>query len=102
MYHISDREGERLELLRQLAIIGTNPEAHFDAICRVLRRVFDAPIALVSLVEHDRVWFKAACGLAIESAPRDIMFCGYAILSDDALIVEDLSLKTCGSETTGS
>ncbi|WP_053081828.1 EAL domain-containing protein [Methylobacterium aquaticum] len=91
MNHMLDREGERLEPLHRLAAVGTEPEAQFDAICRVLRRVFDAPIALVSLVEHDRVWFKAQCGLEVENAPRDVAVCAHTILSDDVLVVEDLT-----------
>ncbi|MGF3027138.1 EAL domain-containing protein [Methylobacterium aquaticum] len=86
-----DREGERLEAVHRLAAVGTGPEAQFDAICRVLRRIFDAPIALVSVVEHDRVWYKAKCGLEVEDAPRDVAVCAHTILSDDVLIVEDLA-----------
>lgn len=89
-----DREGERLEAVYRLAAVGTGPEAQFDAICRVLRRIFDAPIALVSVVEHDRVWYKAKCGLEVENAPRDVAVCAHTILSDDVLIVEDLARDT--------
>lgn len=91
MYAVSEREGERLDVLRELAIVGIQPEAHFEAICRVLCRIFDAPIALVSLVERDQVWFRAKCGVAAESAPRDIAFCSHTILSDDVVLVEDLA-----------
>jgi diguanylate cyclase (GGDEF)-like protein len=61
----------------------------FDRVTRTARRVFDAPIASISLVERDRQWFKSCLGLTVRESPRDISFCGHAILQDEALIVED-------------
>jgi PAS domain S-box-containing protein len=82
-------DSDRLHALRALAIVGTDPEPHFDAVCHIARALFQVPIALVSLVEEDRQWFKARCGLSSEGTPREIAFCGHTILSDEVLVVED-------------
>ena len=82
-------EAERLAALRDLRILDTAPEAHFDAVCSTAAALFSVPIALISLIENDRQWFKAKCGLAADGTSRDVAFCAYAILSDDVLVVED-------------
>ena len=82
-------EVERLAALRDLRIVDTQPEAHFDAVCRTAALLFSVPIALVSFIESDRQWFKAKCGIAVDGTSRDAAFCSYAILSDDVLVVED-------------
>lgn len=89
MFPVASNEEARLATLRDLAIVGTQPEPHFDAVCRLARSVFSVPIALISLVEEDRQWFKAKCGLDVDGTPRDVAFCNYTILSDAAVIVED-------------
>ncbi|SEL28828.1 diguanylate cyclase (GGDEF) domain-containing protein [Roseateles sp. YR242] len=82
-------ENVRLATLRVLQILDTGPDERFDRITRMAKRIFQVPIALVSLVDADRQWFKSAQGLAIFETPRDISFCGHAILSDDILLVPD-------------
>lgn len=82
-------EAERLTALRELRILDTVPEAHFDVVCSTAAALFSVPIALISFMESDRQWFKAKCGLAVDGTSRDIAFCAYAILSDETLIVED-------------
>ena len=82
-------EGERLAALRDLRILDTSPEAHFDAVCRNATALFSVPIALISFIESDRQWFKAKCGIAADGTSRDVAFCTYAILNDDVLVVED-------------
>ena len=84
-------EADRLTALRNLAVIDTPNEAHFDAVCRLARDLFAVPIALVSLVEEDRQWFKAKCGTDLDGTERSIAFCNYTILSDDVLVVEDVT-----------
>lgn len=85
-------EAERLEALRSLRILDTPPEPHFDAVCRTAQSLFGVPIALVSLVEEDRQWLKAKCGVDVESTSRDVAFCHHTILGDDVLVVEDAAL----------
>ena len=79
----------RLETLRNLKILDTNPEERFDRVTRLARRIFGTPIALVSLVDTDRQWFKSRQGLDAVETPRDISFCGHAILSDEIMVVND-------------
>ena len=82
-------EAERLAALRELLILDTPPEERFDRIVRFAADEFDVPIALVSLVDADRQWFKARVGLDACSTSRDAAFCGYAILDPQVLVVED-------------
>ncbi|HFQ5077004.1 TPA: diguanylate cyclase [Vibrio vulnificus] len=87
-----DNEPQRIADLHSLHILDTAAEERFDRVTRIARRLFDVPIALVSLVDEDRQWFKSCFGLNVSETPRDISFCGHAILGTDALIVEDASL----------
>lgn len=82
-------EPKRLEALRALQILDTAPEERFDRLTRLARRVFDVPIALVSLVDKDRQWFKSKVGLDACETSRDISFCGHAILDDKVFVVSD-------------
>ena len=79
----------RLETLRNLKILDTNPEERFDRVTRLARRVFGTPIALVSLVDAERQWFKSRQGLDATETPRDISFCGHAVLEDETMVVSD-------------
>ncbi|MDA0709307.1 MAG: response regulator [bacterium] len=84
---IPENEPERLKSLHDLGVLDTSPEERFDRITRIATRVFDVPIALVSLVDSNRQWFKSCQGLDVSETPRDISFCGHAIHFDDSLIV---------------
>jgi adenylate cyclase len=86
------REEDRLESLRRLGILDTPPEERFDRIVRLAARIFQVPIAYISLVEDDRQWLKARQGLCIEESSRDESFCGHAILQDTILLVPDARL----------
>lgn len=85
-------ESGRLETLRSLKILDTSPEERFDRLTRLAKRLFGVPIALISLVDADRQWFKSCQGLDASETPRDISFCGHAILSDEILMVPDALL----------
>jgi sigma-B regulation protein RsbU (phosphoserine phosphatase) len=82
-------EAQRLADLRALKILDTPPEERFDRIVRLATRVYDVPIAYIALVDSDRQWFKAKCGLQEESTARDISFCGHTIVHGGLLIVPD-------------
>ncbi len=86
---IPDDDDERLRLLADLAILDTPPEEQFDRIVRLAKKMFDVPIALVSLVDANRQWFKACIGLPVRETGRDISFCGHAILGEDIFVIED-------------
>ena len=68
----SDNEGSRLDTLRDLNILDTSAEERFDRLTRLAKRLFGVPIALVSLVDDDRQWFKSCQGLDASETPRDI------------------------------
>jgi diguanylate cyclase (GGDEF)-like protein/PAS domain S-box-containing protein len=87
-------EPERLDALGQLDLLDSAPEAPFDALTRLAARLFGAPIALVSLVDADRQWFKSRVGMPAEQTPRDQAFCAHAILQDEPLVVPDATLDT--------
>ncbi|MGE0099506.1 MAG: GAF domain-containing protein [Hydrogenophaga sp.] len=82
-------EAQRLRTLRELLILDTPPEERFDRISAFAAKEFDVPMALVSLVDRDRQWFKSNFGLEDRETPRDTSFCGHAILQPDALVVPD-------------
>lgn len=82
-------EAFRLEALRGLCILDTPDETRFDRVTRSVARLFRVPMALVSLVDESRQWFKSRQGLEPRETPRDISFCGWAILGDGPFVVED-------------
>lgn len=86
---IPANEADRLAALRALAVLDEPPEARFDRVTSLAQKIFDVPIALVSLVDADRQWFKSALGLDAAETPRSISFCGHAILSQQVFVVED-------------
>ena len=86
---IPETEDQRIAELRSLLLLDSSPEERFDRITRVAKQLFDVPIALVSLVDTDRQWFKSCIGLDVSETGRDISFCGHAILNDDVFIVEN-------------
>ena len=80
-------EQMRLQTLRGLNVLDTAPEERFDRLTRMAKRLFGVPIALVSLVDEHRQWFKSCVGLNATEASREFSFCGHAILGDDVFIV---------------
>lgn len=87
--HIPDDEVERQRALEETGLLNGSAEERFDRITRLARQAFSVPVALVSLIDHDRQWFKSSQGLDARETPRDISFCGHAILSSTPLIVEN-------------
>lgn len=86
---VPEDEVERLAALRSLGLLDSLPDERFDRITRMAQRIFDVPIALVSLVDEDRQWFKSRQGLEVSETPRSVAFCAHAIVEDDLLVVED-------------
>jgi len=82
-------ETERLQDLFRYEILDTPSDGAFEDITSLATKVFDVPIAIISLVDHDRIWFKSAHGLEAEEIPRSPGLCSSAILSDEVYIVED-------------
>ncbi|TNI61222.1 sensor domain-containing diguanylate cyclase [Aeromonas media] len=88
-YPIPPDEAERLHLLHALRILDTPSEEVFDRITRLVARILDVPIALVSLVDTDRQWFKSRIGIDVNETPRELAFCAHAIAQTSPLIVTD-------------
>jgi phosphoribosyl 1,2-cyclic phosphodiesterase/GAF domain-containing protein len=87
---IPDDEAERVESLKRLGILDTAPEERFDRHTRIAAALFRVPIALVSLVDADRQWFKSCFGTDVCESSRETSFCAHAIASNsDVLVVPD-------------
>ncbi|MGP4845055.1 PAS domain S-box protein [Marinobacter sp. 1Y8] len=84
-------EIERLRSLYATGLLDSAPDEAFDRLTRLARSIVGSRICLISLVDHDRQWFKSRQGLDAEQTPREISFCGHAILSDDILEVPNAS-----------
>jgi diguanylate cyclase (GGDEF)-like protein len=80
-------EPQRLEALGRFQVLDTLPEQEYDDIALMAAQICGTPIALVSLVDADRQWFKARVGLAAAETPRDVAFCAHAILEPARLFV---------------
>ncbi|MRW83811.1 diguanylate cyclase [Pseudoduganella sp. FT26W] len=86
---IPHNESIRLAALKSLNVLDTPPEERFDRLTRMARRLFGVQTALVSIVDEDRQWFKSRDGLDATETPRNISFCGHAILGDDIFLIRD-------------
>ena len=85
-------ERQRLEALRSFEILDTQADEAFDRFTRIAAKILGTPIALVSLVDEARQWFKSAHGIDAAETPRDWAFCAYAIQDDKILVVDDATL----------
>ncbi len=91
---IPSNEVPRLEALRRYSVLDTPPEVSFDRITKLAASHFSVPIALVSLIDAKRQWFKSCVGMSPAEVDRKIAFCAHAILSDEVLIVPDTQEDT--------
>ena len=85
-------EALRLATLHSLDVLDTPSEERFDRLTRIARRLFDVPMALVTLIDARRQWFKSSAGLDATETSRDLSFCGHAILGSEVLVVNDARL----------
>lgn len=87
--HHHQSERARLAAVRALELLDTPSDPSFDSIVKLVAQYFDCPMGLVTLVDHDRQWFKARCGLEATQASRDVAFCNHTIATPDLLVIED-------------
>lgn len=82
-------EAHRLKVLWQYDLLDTVPEAVFDELTSLAALICNAPIALISLIDEDRQWFKSKFGVTLNETSRDVSFCAHAILQAGLMIVPD-------------
>jgi diguanylate cyclase (GGDEF)-like protein len=86
---IPETEISRLNVLTSIEVLDTDEEERFNRLTRIAKMAFDVPIALVSLIDENRQWFKSCLGLDVRQTPRNISFCGHAILKNEIFIIPD-------------
>lgn len=88
---IPDDEFERMAAVRRYDVLDTPPDGAFDRITAIAARIFNVPIAIISIVDHDRIWFKSYHGVPVQQIDREAGLCASAILQDVPHILEDAS-----------
>ncbi|MGB5418109.1 sensor histidine kinase [Algibacter sp.] len=87
---LPNNETQRLEAVKQYNLLDTLPEADFDNITTLVAKICKVPISLITLLDSDRNFLKSHFGIDFNESPRDISFCGHAIISDEPIfIIED-------------
>jgi two-component sensor histidine kinase len=89
---ISDAEVKRLANVRRYDILDTPPDGSFDRITALAAKLFSVPISIISLVDHDRIWFKSHHGLDVQQIGRDPGLCASAILQDEPFLLTDAKI----------
>jgi signal transduction histidine kinase len=86
---VPPNEAERIRAVQRQGLLDTEPEAAFDRLARITAQVLNVPIALITLVDANRQFMAARCGLDVSETSRDVAFCAHAILNDDILEIPD-------------
>jgi two-component sensor histidine kinase len=88
---IPENEADRMAAVRRYEILDTPPDGSFDRVTALAARRFGAPISIISIVDHDRIWFKSHHGLDVQQIGREPGLCASAILSSEAHVLVDAS-----------
>jgi GAF domain-containing protein len=88
-YPVPRNEKKRLKILWQYDVLDTVPEELFDDLTELAARICEAPIAMISLVDENRQWFKSRLGVSVRETSRDISFCAHALLHNGLFIIPD-------------
>lgn len=86
---IPEFEEQRLCAVKGLRLLDTATEERFDKITKKATELFSVPISTITIIDKDREWFKSFQGLKKRENPREISFCGHALMSEDILVIED-------------
>jgi GAF domain-containing protein len=86
---VPKNEKQRLKVLWEYSVLDSVPEEVFDDLTELAARICEAPIALITLVDEDRQWFKSKVGVSINETSRDISFCAHAINQPELFIIPD-------------
>lgn len=90
---VPDNESDRLQQLRELMVLDSEPEPAFDSLVRMAADICGVPVALISLIDENRQWFKAQTGLTgVTETPRDRAFCAHTIMGEGVLEVPDATV----------
>ncbi len=82
-----ENDDKRISSLRDMALLSTPREAELDRITRIASKLFGTEIALITLVDQERQWFKSRIGLDISETAREISFCGHTITSQETFMM---------------
>lgn len=88
---VPQNEDLRMQAVGRYEILDTPPDGAFDRITSLAARIFDVPISTITIVDHDRIWFKSKFGLDADQIGRDPGLCASAIIDDEPWIVNDAS-----------
>jgi GAF domain-containing protein len=91
-YPVPENEEQRLAAVRRYNILDTPPDGAFDRITTLAARLFDVPISIISIVDHDRIWFKSHYGIAAEEIGRDPGLCASAVCQLEPWLVNDAAV----------
>lgn len=86
---IPSNESQRLQALSASQLLDSEYEAIFDNLTALISKVFDVPVVAISLIDHDRQWFKSIYGLKLSESPRNVSFCGHVVAENKHLIIEN-------------
>jgi len=86
---IPQDEDRRIASLHEIKILYTEPNERFDRVTRLASALFNVPMAMISLVDEDRQWFKSCVGVSTRENPRDVSFCAHVVFSREPMIVAD-------------